>query len=281
MNTLQQIEEDIKEFLDKETKIFFNERDFQVELAFYLKGTNHYKNIHLEYSLPLGTTISSKEKKKNKRRWVWNEQLKQRWEEKGGDYTFLKKGKKTPQSMETYEKTIRIDIVVEGYDNYFYPIELKYKTKEQNGSFERFQENLDNLEILKDHGARNLGRYSFWKDVARLQFVKGCFNKVRGGICVFITNDDKYTKHPTDSSERFSMEMKTEPLESPLKWPENFKLQHTTHPEFSLQGNYRAIDVSDESNTKWKTLQRTIFKNENKNEKEAKSVDFYYCIVEV
>ena len=77
------------------------------------------------------------------------------------------------------------------------------------------------------------------------------------------------------------MEMKLEPLESPLKWPENFKLQHTTHPEFSLQGNYRAIDVSDESNTKWKTLQRTIFKNENKNEKEAKSVDFYYCIVEV
>ena len=66
---------------------------------------------------------------------------------------------------------------MEGYDNYFYPIELKYKTKEQNGSFERFQENLDNLEILKDHGARNLGRYSFWKDVARLQFVKDVLTK--------------------------------------------------------------------------------------------------------
>lgn len=43
MNTLQQIEEDIKEFLDKELKegeFFFNECEFQVKLALFLKKRN-------------------------------------------------------------------------------------------------------------------------------------------------------------------------------------------------------------------------------------------------
>ena len=35
MSVLEQIEADIKEFLDKGTKLFFNERDFQVNLAFF------------------------------------------------------------------------------------------------------------------------------------------------------------------------------------------------------------------------------------------------------
>ncbi|WP_315504528.1 hypothetical protein [Capnocytophaga sputigena] len=56
MNTLQQIEEDIKEFLNKELKegeIFFNECEFQVKLALFFKEKKDYK-VHLEYSVPLG-----------------------------------------------------------------------------------------------------------------------------------------------------------------------------------------------------------------------------------
>ena len=57
MNTLQQIEEDIKEFLNKELKeegkTFLNEWDFQMSLSLFLTHIKDYK-VHLEYSVPLG-----------------------------------------------------------------------------------------------------------------------------------------------------------------------------------------------------------------------------------
>lgn len=56
MNTLQQIEEDIKEFLDKELKeegrVFLNEWDFQMSLSLFLTHIKGYK-VHLEYMLYL------------------------------------------------------------------------------------------------------------------------------------------------------------------------------------------------------------------------------------
>ena len=35
MNCLYKIEKDIREFLEQTPKLFFNERDFQVNLAFF------------------------------------------------------------------------------------------------------------------------------------------------------------------------------------------------------------------------------------------------------
>ena len=56
MNTLQQIEEDIKEFLNKELKeegrVFLNEWDFQMSLSLFLTHIKGYK-VHLEYVVPL------------------------------------------------------------------------------------------------------------------------------------------------------------------------------------------------------------------------------------
>ena len=56
INTLQQIEEDIKEFLDKEleekARVFLNEWDFQMKLSLFLTHIKGYK-VHLEYVVPL------------------------------------------------------------------------------------------------------------------------------------------------------------------------------------------------------------------------------------
>ena len=42
----------IEEFLRENSKLFYNERDLQVNLALFLKNKGYYKNVFLEYSLP-------------------------------------------------------------------------------------------------------------------------------------------------------------------------------------------------------------------------------------
>ena len=265
MSCLYKIEKDIREFLEEMPKLFFNERDFQVNLAFFLMKKEYYDNIFLEYSIPL---ISDEAEEK-----------KEVWTKKGKDLFFLKKSK------EKIEGIIRIDIVVEK-DNLFYPIELKYKTKQQKGDLQRFKENFKGIEILKNHGARNIGRYSFWKDVARLEFIKDSFDRVVGGFCIFITNDNKYMEKPTDSSDRFTMEMeKNNKIKGFLKWPKNFVLKESSCPEFSLQGDYEVkgwgvrkiewdIDDIDDKD-------RKLVSKKEESESSKGIITFHYCIVEV
>ena len=67
------------------------------------------------------------------------------------------------------EKTIvraPIDIVVIDPNGNYYPIELKYKTRKANISH-----NEENY-ILAEHGAQDVGRYSFRKDIYRIENYK-------------------------------------------------------------------------------------------------------------
>jgi len=80
-------------------------------------------------------------------------------------------------------------------------IELKYKTKE--GTFKEHGETYK----LKQHGAQNLGRFDYFDDIRRLQFLKkhGIIEK---GYAVFLTNDPLYWKpiKGKNFSSNFSME---------------------------------------------------------------------------
>lgn len=146
MNILKQIETDIKEFLDKELKvgrIFLNEWDFQMNLTLFLTDIKKYK-VYLEYAVP----------------FVFCEKA-------NGTYPF------------TNKENINIDIVIEK-EGLFYPIELKYKTKKAVIEFERFGET--KTLSLKDQSRIPMSRYDFWKDVARLEFLKNNFNQVAGGL---------------------------------------------------------------------------------------------------
>ena len=172
MNTLQQIEEDIKEFLNKELKeegkAFLNEWDFQMKLSLFLTHIKGYK-VHLEYSVPLNFLVEKNKKK----------------------YPFANK------------ENINIDIVIEK-EGLFYLIELKYKTQRATIKFERFGE--INCVSLKDQSRVPMSKYDFWKDVARLEFLKESFEKVKGGLCIFLTNNETYTKGDKGISEEFTME---------------------------------------------------------------------------
>ena len=224
MNTLQQIEEDIKEFLDKEleekARVFLNEWDFQMKLSLFLTHIKGYK-VHLEYSVPLG---------------------------------FLSEGNK--EYPFANKENINIDIVIEK-EGFFYLIELKYKTQRATIKFERFGE--INCVSLKDQSRIPISKYDFWKDVARLEFLKESFEKVKGGLCIFLTNNKTYTKGDKGISEEFTMEAQ-KPHIGTLTLKDGKTKKKC--PEFSLSKDYQI--------EKW-----------DKVANEETKIAFHYCIVRV
>ncbi|MBQ6560999.1 MAG: hypothetical protein IJL84_01465 [Paludibacteraceae bacterium] len=95
------------------------------------------------------------------------------------------------------DKVLSIDLVVEDSQCGYVPIELKYKHKELKLSLDRFGEEISGL--ITSQAAQNIGRYSFWKDVRRVEHLIGRFNeKIKdedGGYVVFVTDDPTYMKN--------------------------------------------------------------------------------------
>lgn len=56
---------DVKQFLDTNEELLFNERDFQMHLATYLRGTNLYDDVDVEYYVPLSELKG----------YIWNNEL--------------------------------------------------------------------------------------------------------------------------------------------------------------------------------------------------------------
>lgn len=192
MNTLlENLSSDIAHFFESKKKssdVFCNECDLQLQLARYLSCS--YK-IHLEYFIPYSAVEAQMKSK------------------------LLSEHDYKPQNL-------YIDIVVEK-DGEFLPIELKYKTMPINAEVYRFGEKLEKVEILKNHGARDLGAYDFWRDVSRIECLIKRFNNVKNGIALFVTNDQGYWTLP---------KMGTNPNYA------NFSMQDGAHSrEKTWQGN--------------------------------------------
>ena len=160
------------------------------------------------------------------------------------------------------EADIRIDIVVEK-NRQFCPIELKYKTKiveKEVDVLESFGKEI-NAKLLKNQAALNIGRYSFWKDVKRLEMIKEYFKpNVIEGFCVFMTNDQGYMNSTNGSSADFTMKAKTLHT-GELKWKESTaKSTKEKCPSILLKVQYTIEE--------W-------YKTTNQ------EIDFHYCSVEV
>ena len=206
----------IEEFLRENTKLFYNERDLQVNLALFLKNKGYYKNVFLEYSLPTKMLY--------------------------------------PNSKSSAD--VRIDIVVEK-NGKFIPIELKYKTEKVTGELYRFGEKPLGT-ILKKQGAQNIGKYSFWKDIERIERIKENFKNVQTGYCVFITNDKSYTQPSGGATAPFSMEAGATRMGN-LDWD----------GDVELANRLSTISLKEKHTIKkWDTT-------------ENEGITFHYCIVEV
>jgi hypothetical protein len=90
-----------------------------------------------------------------------------------------------------------IDIIVYDKNGKTVPIELKYKTKKLE------TENNGELYSLTNHGATDIGRYSFRKDIYRIeQFLSNEKNSSVGFVFI-LTNDDNYINNNVGLKETF------------------------------------------------------------------------------
>ena len=139
---------DVMAFLESNNELLFNERDFQMHFATWLRNSaNAYDDVDVEYYVPK-TELDN---------YIWDSEL-------------------------------RLDIVVKKGGEYC-PVELKYKTKKVERQISRFDEAMhDKVVVMKNQGAQDLGMYDFWKDVRRVELVRNRFERVKGGLAVFVTN---------------------------------------------------------------------------------------------
>ena len=179
-------------------ELLFNERDLQMHLAKHLLVSGHYSDVDLEYFIP----------KEDLPDYPWeNEQL-------------------------------RIDLVAKIEDEYL-PIELKYKTRTVCKPLPRFGEtSKDSVEVMKNQGAQDLGMYDFWKDVRRIELVRKRYKKVKNGLAVFVTNDERYKKPGRSDSNHANMSMNEGAHTSKKHWLKKESKCCTTHPDFDVEKEY-------------------------------------------
>jgi len=106
-------------------------------------------------------------------------------------------GELVPPYLWTDIGNIYIDIVLEK-DNQYYPVEIKYKTQQQPLPHLVFGQNVNVL--LGQHGAQNIGRYDFWKDVKRVEFFEATFHLAQRGVVLFVSNDGSYQNEPLNQN---------------------------------------------------------------------------------
>ena len=214
------VRNDVCAFLESNEELLFNERDFQMHLATWLRNSaNCYDDVDVEYYVPCQELDN----------YVWDSEL-------------------------------RLDIVVKK-DSEYCPVELKYKTKKVERKISRFDDELaGNVVVMKNQGAQDLGMYDFWKDVRRVELVRNRFERVKGGLAVFVTNDGFYTKGSKESSNNYLFNMSAGKAHSKQKyWAKPESTCAKTHPNFEVEKEY-TIDWYD---------------------KVVDGVQFYYCILSI
>ena len=158
-----------------------------------------------------------------------------------------------------WKNELKLDILVRK-DDEFLPVELKYKTKRHSKKLMRFNEVMpDEVEVLKNQGAQDLGMYDFWKDVRRVELVRRRFAAVKNGLAVFVTNDASYLNAGRPTSNNYRLNMAEGLHDRNRHWQQPNSTCARTHPGFDLDSEY------------------TIHWNHNMYE----GVEFHYCIVEV
>lgn len=156
-----------------------------------------------------------------------------------------------------WDQDMNIDIVVKK-DCKFVPVELKYKTKEVFKEYHCFNQELKDIEILRNQSAINIGTYDFWKDVRRLEILANNFQDIVDGFAVLLTNDGLYLEKR--GANCHSVEMSTDPgmHDKSRHWGEGSTyINSKSRPSFDLDNWY---DV------KWK---KCVINEEI----------FHYCII--
>lgn len=161
------VRDDVLAFLESNEELLFNERDFQMHLATWLRNSiNSYDDVDVEYYVPWQELDD----------YIWESELRL-------DIVVKKDGEYCP--VELKYKTKKIERKISRFDEVLH----------------------DKVVVMKDQGAQDLGMYDFWKDVRRVELVRNRFKNVKGGLAVFVTNDPLYTKASRPNSNNYLLNM--------------------------------------------------------------------------
>lgn len=193
---------DVFAFLENNNELLFNERDFQMHLATWLRNSaNNYDDVDVEYYVPWQELDG----------YIWESELRL-------DIVVKKNGEYCP--VELKYKTKNIERQITRFD------ELLNKK----------------ITVMKNQGAQNLGMYDFWKDVHRIELVRKRFKRVKGGLAVFVTNDVLYTKASKSSSNNYLFGMVGDVTRLKQKhWRNPESTCAKTHPNFDVEQSYDII----------------------------------------
>lgn len=193
---------DVFAFLENNNELLFNERDFQMHLATWLRNSaNNYDDVDVEYYVPWQELDG----------YIWESELRL-------DIVVKKNGEYCP--VELKYKTKNIERQITRFD------ELLNKK----------------VAVMKNQGAQNLGMYDFWKDVHRIELVRKRFKRVKGGLAVFVTNDVLYTKASKSSSNNYLFGMVGDVTRLKQKhWRNPESTCAKTHPNFDVEQSYDII----------------------------------------
>ncbi|MBE6175808.1 MAG: hypothetical protein E7146_02275 [Rikenellaceae bacterium] len=136
------VRNDVFAFLESNNELLFNERDFQMHLATWLRNsTNHYDDVDVEYYVP----------RQELDNYIWESELRL-------DIVVKKDGEYCP--IELKYKTRKVARKISRFD----------------------EDLTSNVVVMKNQGAQDLGMYDFWKDVRRVELVRNRFERVKGGV---------------------------------------------------------------------------------------------------
>ena len=193
------VRQDVFAFLESNNELLFNERDFQMHLATWLRNSaNHYDDVDVEYYVPRSELES----------YVWDSELRL-------DIVVKKGGEYCP--VELKYKTKRVERQITRFDEALH----------------------DKVVVMKNQGAQDLGMYDFWKDVRRVELVRRRFAKVKGGLAVFVTNDALYTKASKPTSNNYLLNMNEGVHSREKHWLNPESTCAKTHPDFEVEQEYR------------------------------------------
>ena len=192
------VRQDVFAFLESNDELLFNERDFQMHLATWLRNSaNHYDDVDVEYYVPRSELEN----------YVWDSELRlDIVVKKDGDYCPVElkyKTRKVERKIARFDEALSSDVVV-----------------------------------MKTQGAQDLGMYDFWLDVRRVELVRRRFARVKGGLAVFVTNDALYTKASRPTSNNYLLNMNEGVHSREKHWLNPESTCAKSHPDFEVEREY-------------------------------------------
>jgi len=154
-----------------------------------------------------------------------------------------------------------IDIIIED-DGRYYPLELKYKT-----SLTKCPDLFMNATTLRNHGASDIARFLFWRDVYRIEQIKPMAREIiPEGYVVMLTNDKKLWTPKVQKGIDRKFELFTSHQINTVEWlntadAPDYKTGNTWYKAFSLSKTYSVPAWNNYSNVSFvANIKKAYFK---------------------